>query len=56
MGKIRSEKEIRGELERLKERGSPRYSCNMQYEYAGAKETLEWVLGESKHPSLAGQR
>lgn len=53
---LRKEKEIREELRRLKERGSPRLSCNMQYEYAGAKETLEWVLGEREYSSLAGQR
>ena len=54
--KMRTEKEIKKKLKELEERGSPRFSCNMQYEYAGAKEMLEWVLGISEHPSLAGQR
>lgn len=54
--KMRTEKEIKKELKRLKEQGSPRFGCSMGYEYATAVEQLEWVLGLKKYPSLGGRR
>lgn len=44
---MKTKEEIKKMLEELKNRKSS--SANMNYETGGAKEALEWVLGERKY-------
>jgi len=52
---MKSKKDIAEMLKRLEEQGYNHSSCNMQYEWCGAKDALEWVLGLKKH-LFVGQR
>ena len=51
---MKTEKEIKEFLDKLKEQGS--LSANMNYERGGAISVLEWILGERETKPTIGFR